>query len=201
MCARSAKKNGVFLKEKKMTQEQFKEIKSKSWELCVRDCSAWAEENTKEKERNLYIPLSLALNSKLEGNEYLIMSYKYTNFEKDYSLLIYKYFDSDPIDSLCDMMITAMNAGASFNDEECAKMLECDYPTHSDITFLLEEKYNVDAFNVFTHFEISRLVFSLIKKGYDTYLCLLEKLKEIETRGGAFEYKACYCKCKIKDRK
>lgn len=156
-----------------MTQEQFKEIKSKAWELCVRDCSAWAEENTKEKERNLYIPLSLALKSKLEGNEYLIMSYKYTNFEKDYSLLIYKYFDSDPIDSLCDMMITAMNAGASFNDEECAKILECDYPTHSDITFLLEEKYNVDAFNVFTHFEISRLVFSLIKKGYDPYLCLL----------------------------
>lgn len=184
-----------------MTQEQFKEIKSKAWELCVRDCSAWAEENTKEKKRNLYIPLSLALKSKLEGNEYLIMSYKYTNFEKDYSLLIYKYFDSDPIDSLCDMMITAMNAGASFNDEECAKILECDYPTHSDITFLLQEKYNVDAFNVFTHFEISRLVFSLIKKGYDPYLCLLEKLKEIETRGGAFEYKACYCKCKIKDRK
>lgn len=105
-----------------MTQEQFKEIKSKAWELCVRDCSAWAEENTKEKKRNLYIPLSLALKSKLEGNEYLIMSYKYTNFEKDYSLLIYKYFDSDPIDSLCDMMITAMNAGASFNDEEW-----CDY--------------------------------------------------------------------------
>lgn len=184
-----------------MTQEQFQEVKSKSWELCVRDNKAWAEDNTKEKERNLYIPLQLALESKLDGNEYLIMSHKYLNFEKDYSLLIHKYFDSDPIDSLCDMMITAMNAGASFDDNKCEKMLECDYPTYSDITFLLEEKYNVNAFNIFTDFEISRLVFNLIRKGYDPYLCLLEKLKEIETRGGEFEYKACYYECKIKEKK
>lgn len=98
------------------------------------------------------------------------------NFEVNYSKELTEFYEAkrdkneyEMIDALCDMVIVSINAGAVLGNNY-SDML------YNNITNPL--KYNP--------IYVRGLLFELRNRGYDPYLCLLETIKELETRTGAW---------------
>lgn len=104
------------------------------------------------------------------------------NFRVNYTKELVEFFEAERdgneyemIDALCDMLIVAINAGFSFypssqEDEE-------GYTTFFRIMYVLSgcETNNLGS-----------LVFELSNMGYDPYKCLLETIKELNSRTGSW---------------
>lgn len=99
------------------------------------------------------------------------------NFKVNYTKELLEFFEAqrdnnryEMIDSICDMAITAINAGFDFYVLDCID----DYtlPTFNIINPLFDDN------------TLSLLLIELEKVGYNPYKCLLETIKELETRTG-----------------
>lgn len=135
------------IKGAEMTQEQFKDIQEK--------LRVWREERG----------LSVEDQKK--------------NFRVNYTKELLEYFEAELddnkykiIDSICDMAITAINAGFDFYVLDCI------------------DDYTLPVFNIvnplFDDNTLSLLFIELEKAGYNPYKCLLETIKELNSRTGSW---------------
>lgn len=111
------------------------------------------------------------------------------NFKVNYTKELLEFFEAqregneyETIDALCDMIITAINAGGSLGKEFGS------YGTLLGGTFNITSVLNDRS-------EIYKLCDSIRNLGYDPYECLCETMKELETRTGAWnEAEGKWCK-------
>lgn len=104
------------------------------------------------------------------------------NFKVNYTKELLEFFEAqrdnnryEMIDSICDMAITAINAGFDFCVLDCID----DYtlPTFNIINPLFDDN------------TLSLLFIELEKVSYNPYKCLLETIKELESRTGSWNEK------------
>lgn len=111
------------------------------------------------------------------------------NFKVNYAKELIEYFEAERdgdeygmIDALCDMCIVAINAG--YGILEPTKLSK--YNSDSDL---------VCVFAPGMYGDIDFLLANLYNRGYDPYKCLLETIKELESRSGAWnEKEGKWCK-------
>ena len=183
-----------------MTQSQFKYISELSWEWYRGNMKSWAIEML----RNLqnapqWVKDCLAsdlivcpsMDEKVfelahnEDIEKILRASQKRNFEVNYTKELTEFFEAkrdgneyEMIDALCDMVIVAMNAGAILGDE------------HSDWFY-----NNLTNPIKYSQPYVLGLLYEIRQKGYDPYLCLLETIKELRTRTGAWnEKEGKWCK-------
>lgn len=108
----------------------------------------------------------------------LSVEWQKSNFEVNYSKKLVKFFeakrdnnDYKMIDSICDMIIVAIGAGKGLGDWHISTYYEATSTSY--YTYLLCEDSDIEL-----------LCIALQNFGYNTYRCLLEKIKEIESRTG-----------------
>lgn len=114
------------------------------------------------------------------------------NFKVNYTKELLEFFeaerDSDEyemIDALCDMCVVSMNAGIDYREGDIDKLLIMGTINLHSIT----------PSNVLSDRNIGYIVAMLQLKGYDPYKCLLETIKELNTRTGAWnDQEGKWCK-------
>lgn len=169
-----------------MTNEQFKEIKDMAWDWWCKNMLDWAVNTIKDFD-NAPEWVKNGVDNSLDPDnlQKLLRLSQSRNLEVNYAKELTELFEArrdnneyGMIDALCDMVIIAMNAGAILGDE------------HS------EWFYN----NLINPIKYAKpytlgLLYEIRQKGYDPYLCLLETIKELRTRTGAWnEAEGKWCK-------
>lgn len=98
------------------------------------------------------------------------------NFKVNYTKELVEFFEAERdgneyemVDALCDMLVVAINAGV-------IKHTDTFKISNNFLSFGLEHSVN----NIFCTFDLM---------GYDPYLCLLETIKELESRTGSWSEK------------
>lgn len=130
------------------------------------------------------------------------------NFKVNYTKELIEFFEAERdgneyemIDALCDMLVVAINAGIKMNNS----LMYYDGPAMDG-----------DLVGVFAVIPtIDLLIAHIYNRGYDPYKCLLETIKELNSRSGSWSdkegkwvkdttpearakwYKADYSKCKL----
>lgn len=127
--------------------------------------------------------------AKLREERGLSVEEQKRNFEVNYSKELTDFFEArrdnneyGMIDALCDMVIVAMNAGGKmFFEGDRYKSID---KTAQNLTYPL-----------FFGDCIHCILYEIKKKRYDPYLCLLETIKELNTRTGKWnEKEGKWCK-------
>lgn len=181
-----------------MTQSQFKYIRELSWGWYRENMKSWAIEMLRNLQNApqwvkdclasdcVVCPsmdekvFELAHNEDIE--KILRISQK-RNFEVNYTKELTEFFEAkrnkneyEMIDSVCDMIIVAVNAGHTLGLGKDFKWCEkyCRY--NLDFTMPL---YDEKALILLCNF--------LSNVGYDPYLCLLETIKELKSRDGKWD--------------
>lgn len=175
-----------------MTNEQFKEIRDMAWDWWCKNMLDWAVDTIKDFDNAPKWVKSGVDNSLEQDNLQKLLRLSQTrNFEVNYSKEITEFFKASSnnneygiIDSVCDMLITAINAGHTLGLDRDFKWCEkyCNY--NLDITMPLYDKRTLILLCTF-----------LRNVGYDPYKCLVETIKELNTRTGAWnEQEGKWCK-------
>lgn len=190
-----------------MTNEQFKEIKKRAWAWYRGNMLEWAIKtlrdiaNAPEWVKSVVdrITFDNTLNDIDFEKEYkndiewvLHISQK-RNFGVNYTKEILEFQKAlrgndeyEMIDALCDMIVSMCNAGFGFNAGDYAFFVNEGF--HKEKSNLEEE------FDIF-HTHIEDIALHIRKKDYDPYKCLLETIKELESRTGAWnEAEGKWCK-------
>lgn len=175
-----------------MTQSQFKYISELSWEWYRGNMKSWAIETLRGVQDapqwakdclasdTIVCPsmddevFELAHNEDIEK---ILRASQKRNFEVNYTKELTEFFEArrdnneyEMIDALCDMVIVAMNAGATLGDERSDGF-------YNNLTNPI--KYSQPY--------VLGLLYEIRQKGYDPYLCLLETIKELMSRDGKWE--------------
>lgn len=109
------------------------------------------------------------------------------NFKINYTKELVEFFEAERdgneyemIDALCDMVIVSINAGFEICEPE---------------SYRRQEPRDGDLVSIFTDEDLDFLLSNIGARGYDPYNCLLETIKELETRTGAWnEAEGKWCK-------
>ncbi|RDU72343.1 hypothetical protein CQA57_07000 [Helicobacter anseris] len=98
------------------------------------------------------------------------------NFRVDYTKELAKFFEAERdnnqygiIKALCDMIVVCVNAGGNIG---CAS---CEF-TNINLTYPI----------IYRSIDIKGLLYELRREGYDPYKCLLETIKELNSRTGSW---------------
>lgn len=113
------------------------------------------------------------------------------NFEVNYTEELLEFFKAERdnnkremIDALCDMVIVAINSGKTLGDWHYS--IKNETFDISFLTYVLNDNADCEL-----------ILYALKHFGYDPYLCLLETIKELETRTGSWnEKEGKWCKHK-----
>lgn len=188
-----------------MKQEQFENIKRMAWDWYRGNMSEWAVKTLKniqdspEWVKELFNdPMFEPLRDEDFLKEYsadidhLLATSQTRNFGVNYTKEILEFQEAlrdnneyEMIDALCDMIIVMCNSNFGFK--------ACDYD------YFIEEKIDImgnlgEEFDIF-HTHIEGIALHIRAKGYDPYKCLLETIKELESRTGAWnEKEGKWCK-------
>lgn len=179
-----------------MTQSQFKYISELSWEWYRGNMLEWAIKTLREvQDAPQWVKDCLASDTIVcpsmsdevfelahsEDIEKILRASQKRFFEVNYTKELTEFFEArrdnneyEMIDALCDMVIVAMNAGATLGDERSDGF-------YNNLTNPI--KYSQPY--------VLGLLYEIRQKGYDPYLCLLETIKELRTRTGSWNEKEC----------
>lgn len=175
-----------------MTNKQFKEIRDMAWDWWCKNMLDWAV-NTINDFDNAPKWVKSGVDNSLEPDnlQKLLRLSQSRNFDVNYSKELTEFLEAKRddneykmIDALCDMLITAINAGHTLGLDRDFKWCEkyCNY--NLDITMPLYDKRTLILLCTF-----------LRNVGYDPYKCLVETIKELNTRTGAWnEQEGKWCK-------
>lgn len=187
-----------------MTKEQFQEIKNSAWAWYRGNMLEWSIKTIKDiKNAPQWVKDCLASDmivcpsmddevfelAHKEDVETILQVSQRRHFELNYIKEMHEYFEArldsneyEMVDALCDMIITAMNAGGDLGKE------------FGSYGALLGGTFNITSV-LNDHSEIYKLCDSIRYLGYDPYRCLTETIKELETRTGAWnEAEGKWCK-------
>lgn len=169
-----------------MTQGQFKEIRDMAWDWWCKNMLDWAV-NTIKDFGNAPKWVKSGVDNSLEPDnlQKLLRLSQSRNFDVNYSKELTEFLEAKRdnneykmIDALCDMVIVSINAGAVLGND-CSEML------YSNITNPLRYRPTY----------VRGLLFEIRKRGYEPYKCLVETIKELNTRTGAWnEQEGKWCK-------
>lgn len=169
-----------------MTQGQFKEIRDMAWDWWCKNMLDWAVNTIKDFD-NAPKWVKSGVDNSLEPDnlQKLLRLSQSRNFDVNYSKELTEFLEAKRddneykmIDALCDMVIVSINAGAVLGND-CSEML------YSNITNPLRYRPTY----------VRGLLFEIRKRGYDPYKCLVETIKELNTRTGAWnEQEGKWCK-------
>lgn len=169
-----------------MTQGQFKEIRDMAWDWWCKNMLDWAV-NTIKDFGNAPKWVKSGVDNSLEPDnlQKLLRLSQSRNFDVNYSKELTEFLEAKRddneykmIDALCDMVIVSINAGAVLGNDY-SEML------YSNITNPLRYRPTY----------VRGLLFEIRKRGYDPYKCLVETIKELNTRTGAWnEQEGKWCK-------
>lgn len=160
-----------------MTNEQFKEIRDMAWDWWCKNMLDWAVNTIKDFD-NAPKWVKNGVDNSLEPDnlQKLLRLSQSRNFDVNYSKELTEFLEAKRddneykmIDALCDMVIVSINAGAVLGND-CSEML------YSNITNPLKYRPTY----------VRGLLFEIRKRGYDPYKCLVETIKELNTRTGAW---------------
>lgn len=179
-----------------MTKEQFKYISELSWEWYRGNMKSWAIKTLREVQNapqwvkdclasDLIICPSMDDNvfelAHNEDIEKILRESQKRNFRVNYSKELTEFYEAERdnneyemIDAICDMCIIAINAGHNY---EPILGVGKNFPLES---LLL---------NALVYRDIEFSVNALHFLGYDPYLCLLETIKELNSRTGTWNEK------------
>lgn len=187
-----------------MTDNQFKEIKNRAWNWYKRGMREWSLATIKDfanapqwakdaicyYQGNAKVDFSFVVDcddvnllKKYDAQiDAMLLASQRLNFEVNFIKELLEFAeakrdrdDYKMVDALCDMLITAMNANVINNTNTLSL-------ANNFLSFGLEYSFSA----IFCTFEIM---------GYDPYKCLLETVKELETRTGAWnEAEGKWCK-------
>lgn len=169
-----------------MTQEQFKEIRDMAWDWWCKNMLDWAVDTIKDFDNAPKWVKNGVDNSLEQDNLQKLLRLSQTrNFGVNYSKELTEFLEAKRddneykmIDALCDMVIVSINAGAVLGNDY-SEML------YSNITNPLRYRPTY----------VRGLLFEIRKRGYDPYKCLVETIKELNTRTGAWnEQEGKWCK-------
>lgn len=169
-----------------MTQGQFKEIRDMAWDWWCKNMLDWAVNTIKDFD-NAPKWVKSGVDNSLEPDnlQKLLRLSQSRNFDVNYSKELTEFLEAKRdnneykmIDALCDMVIVSINAGAVLGND-CSEML------YSNITNPLRYRPTY----------VRGLLFEIRKRGYEPYKCLVETIKELNTRTGAWnEQEGKWCK-------
>lgn len=169
-----------------MTNKQFKEIRDMAWDWWCKNMLDWAV-NTINDFDNATEWVKNGVDNSLEPDnlQKLLRLSQSRNFDVNYTKELLEFLQAKRdhneykmIDALCDMVIVSINAGAVLGND-CSEML------YSNITNPLRYRPTY----------VRGLLFEIRKRGYDPYKCLVETIKELNTRTGAWnEQEGKWCK-------
>lgn len=169
-----------------MTNEQFKEIRDMAWDWWCKNMLDWAVNTIKDFD-NAPKWVKSGVDNSLEPDnlQKLLRLSQSRNFDVNYSKELTEFLEAKRdnneykmIDALCDMVIVSINAGAVLGND-CSEML------YSNITNPLRYRPTY----------VRGLLFEIRKRGYEPYKCLVETIKELNTRTGAWnEAEGKWCK-------
>ena len=164
----------------------LKEIRDMAWEWWYKNMLDWAVNTIKDFD-NAPKWVKSGVDNSLEPDnlQKLLRLSQSRNFDVNYSKELTEFLEAKRddneykmIDALCDMVIVSINAGAVLGNDY-SEML------YSNITNPLRYRPTY----------VRGLLFEIRKRGYDPYKCLVETIKELNTRTGAWnEQEGKWCK-------
>lgn len=170
-----------------MTNKQFREIRDMSWDWWCKNMLDWAV-NTIKDFNNAPKWVKSGVDNSLEPDnlQKLLRLSQSRNFDVNYSKELTEFLEAKRddneykmIDALCDMVIVSINAGAVLGNDYSEIWL------YNNITNPLKYRPTY----------VRGLLFEIRKRGYDPYKCLVETIKELNTRTGAWnEQEGKWCK-------
>lgn len=189
-----------------MTQEQFQEIKNSAWAWYRGNMLEWAIKTLKDipnapdwvkgmfdgKSFEASLDKQEFIENYNDDIEAVLIASQELNWEVNFSEEQREFYkairDNDEykmVDALCDMCVVSMNAGIDYKEGVMDKLsIMGRINPHSIIPS-----------NVLSDRNIGYIVAMLQLKGYNPYKCLLETIKELETRTGAWnEQEGKWCK-------
>ena len=111
--------------------------------------------------------------------------------------IVRKTAEHEIIDALCDIAIFTINAGADVNCNEKIEIINTSQTTrcNSSLSFLLSECGNFDYYGKFSSYVcFNQILLSCAKLceqyGFNFEIAMLETIKEISSRTGAYDEKA-----------
>lgn len=190
-----------------MTKEQFEDIKSRAWSWYRGNMLEWAVNSLRDIDNSeswikslfngLTFDKSLDFDDFLDCYEdeveTLLVESQTRNFGVNYTKEILEYQvalrdgnEYEMIDALCDMSIIMCNSGFGFDDTVYRYMVDEDLNVPSNLG---------EVFEVLSHYLLVDVILHIRRKGYDPYLCLLETIKELNSRTGFWnEKEGKWCK-------
>lgn len=193
-----------------MTQEQFKEIKDRAWDWYCKNMMDWAVETIKDFHNSpKWIKEGVENSLEPDNIQKLLRLSQTRHFELNYTRELEEYYQAKldenieaMVGEICDLILVSLNAGGDFNPNFY-------YPYAKNIKDMMarglgKEKLE-EVVNRARRFlaiplsepkkEIDLLALNIVALGYEPYKCLLEKIKELETRTGSWnEKEGKWCK-------
>lgn len=171
-----------------MTNEQFKEIKDRAWDWYCKNMMDWAVETIKDFHNSpKWIKEGVENSLEPDNIQKLLRLSQTRHFEINYTREMEEYYQAKldgnieaMVGEICDLILVSLNAGI---DQENPAIGPMEYLSESSV---------IDSFYTGN---IDPLLEHILYLGYDPYLCLYEKLKELESRDGKWdEEKGKWCK-------
>lgn len=185
-----------------MTNEQFKEIKDRAWDWYRGNMLEWAINTLKDiTNAPEWVKNCLAddwvvcpsMDDEIfelahkEDIETILRLSQTRHFEINYTREMEEYYQAKldgnieaMVGEICDLILVSLNAGI---DQENPAIGPMEYLSESSV---------IDSFYTGN---IDPLLEHILYLGYDPYLCLYEKLKELESRDGKWdEERGKWCK-------
>lgn len=193
-----------------MTNEQFKEIKDRAWDWYCKNMMDWAVETIKDFHNSpKWIKEGVENSLEPDNIQKLLRLSQTRHFEINYTREMEEYYQAKldgnieaMVGEICDLILVSLNAGGDFNHN-----FYCHYAKGiKDMMARGVEKEKLEEVaNRARRFlplplsepkkETDILALNIVALGYEPYKCLLEKIKEIETRTGYWnEEEGKWCK-------
>lgn len=186
-----------------MTKEQFEDIKKKAWNWYrgnmlewviktlkdIENAPDWVKNYVREVKKFDGVEFEASLDDEDFLKQYedeiktLLVASQELNFEINFSEEQREFYKAmrdkneyKIVDAICDMCIISMNAGLEYREGVIEKLsiIEAIHLHH------------IIPSNVISYRNIGYIIALLQLRGYDPYKCLLETIKELETRTGAW---------------
>lgn len=189
-----------------MTQDQFQEIKNSAWAWYRGNMLEWAIKTLKDipnapdwvngmfdgKSFEASLDKQEFIENYNDDIEAVLIASQELNWEVNFSEEQREFYkairDNDEykmVDALCDMCVVSMNAGVDYREGVIDKL---------SIMGVIN-LHRIIPSNVLSDRNIGYIVAMLQLKGYDPYKCLLETIKELNTRTGSWnEKEGKWCK-------
>lgn len=190
-----------------MTEQNFKEIQKELVDLRYARCLGWAISRIRDYDRaeqlgkdildKIELPIDTMSDKEIEAScnesiNALILKLCENNFKYRYASDLQCYYkaeldniENDKIDAILNMCATAIMSGATFLPEHYNCLLVSYKSGGYNLVNPLQDVYEENA-----EINITTLVVFLAQRGYDPYLCLKAKVKEMQSQQdfGAYTY-------------